>query len=96
MKLISIFVDRYVNLAGWGLEINPETKNYEQTDVLKIMSLSVNAKEDCENIFTEENLKRQGIRIGAVERNLLKEKFKKGFTNEIACVGHPFDISQGK
>ena len=94
MKLISVFVDRYVNLAGWGLDFNPETKNYEQTDVLKIMSLSVNAKEDCENIFTEENLKRQGI--GAVERNLLRDKFKKGLTNEIACVEHPFDYSQGK
>ena len=96
MKPISFLIDQYVNLAGWGLDFNPETKKYELTDILKVMSLSVNAKDYCENIFTEESLKRQGIEIGAVERGVLENKFKKGFSNEIACVGHPFEISQGK
>ena len=89
------FIDQYVTLAGWGLKFNPEKKEYELTDVLKVMSLSVNAKDDCEKSFTPEALEDLGIKIGLVERGLLEDKFKHGFTSEIACVGHPFDISQG-
>ena len=84
-----------MNLAVWGLNFNPENKEYEQTDILKVMSLSVKAKDDCENIFTVSSLERQGIKIGPLLRKTLENKFKKGFTNEIACVGHEFEISQG-
>ena len=84
-----------MTLAGWGLNFNPEKKVYELTDVLKVMSLSVNAKDDCEKMFTPEALEDLGFEIGLVERRILKEKFRYGFSNEIACVGHPFDISQG-
>ena len=85
-----------MTLAGWGLNFNPEKKVYELTDVLKVMSLSVNAKDDCEKMFTPEALEELGFEIGLVEIRILKEKFRYGFSNEIACVGHPFDISQGK
>ena len=84
-----------MTLAGWGLNFNPEKKVYELTDVLKVMSLSVNAKDDCEKMFTPEALEEKGFNISIVDREVLKDKFKHGFTSEIACVGHPFDISQG-
>ena len=95
VEAFSFCIDQYVTLAGWGLNFNQETAVYEQTDVLKVMSLSVNAKDDCEKMFTPEALEELGFQIGLVERGRLKEKLRYGFSNEIACVGHPFDISQG-
>ena len=95
MLKLTFFVDHYVNLVGWGLDFKTETEAYERTDVLQVMSLSVNTKHDCEKMFTPEALEELGFEIGLVERRILKEKFRYGFSNEIACVGHPFDISQG-
>ena len=95
VEAFSFCIDQYVTLAGWGLNFNQETAVYEQTDALKVMSLSVNAKDDCEKMFTPEALEELGFQIGLVERGRLKEKLRYGFSNEIACVGHPFDISQG-
>ena len=83
-----------MTLSGWGLKINLETKTYGLTDVLKVMSLEVKDNDECERLFTPEALKKDGALIGSVELRKL-EKFKNGFTSEIACVGHPFDISQG-
>ena len=94
MVKLTFFVDHYVNLVGWGLDFKTETEAYERTDVLQVMSLSVNAKDDCEKMFTPEALEELGIDIG--ERQTLREKLKYNFTAEIACVEHPFDISQGK
>ena len=94
MLKLTFFVDDYVNLVGWGLDFKTETEAYERTDVLQVMSLSVNAKDDCEKMFTPEALEELGIDIG--ERQTLREKLKYNFTAEIACVEHPFKISQGK
>ena len=57
------------------------------------MSLSVNAKDDCEKFFTSEALEKLGVDIE--ERQTLRENLKYNFTAEMACVEHPFDISLG-
>ena len=94
MKRISFFADQYVNLVGWGLDYKSEIQAYERTNALQVMSLSVNAKDDCEKFFTPEALEKLGVDIE--ERHTLRENLKYNFTAEMACVEHPFDISQGK
>ena len=82
-----------MNLVGWGLNYKTEVQAYERTDALQVMSLSVNAKDDCENFLNTEALEKLGVDIE--ERQTLRENLKYNFTAEMACVEHPFDISQG-
>ena len=90
-----MFLDEYVNLAGWGLKLDQETKKLKTTSYMKVISLVVNARETCEEIFSPEDLRDNGIDLSTSDLEDLKRKLKHGFTSEVTCMGNDFDISEG-
>ena len=62
---------------------------------MKVMSLVVNARETCEDIFSPEVLRDNGIDLARSDVIALERKLKYGFTSEMTCLGIDFDISEG-
>ena len=62
---------------------------------MKVISLVVNSKETCEEIFSPEELRNNGIDLSTSDITDLERKLKHGFTSEVACMGNDFDISEG-
>ena len=92
----SVFhLDKYVNLAGWGLKLDEETKKLRTTSYMKVISLVVNSRDTCEDIFSVDDLRNNGIDLTADDIRSLKLKLKYGFTSEVTCMGNDFDISEG-
>ena len=89
------YSDKYVNLAGWGQKLDEETNEYRTTSYLKVISLVVNARETCEEIFSVEDLRNNGIDLTTDDITKLERKLKHGFTSEVTCVGNDFEISEG-
>ena len=90
-----MFLDEYVNLAGWGQKLDQETKRFKPTSYMKVISLVVNARETCEEIFSPEDLRDNGIDLSTSDLRDLKRKLKHGFTSQVTCMGNDFDISEG-
>ena len=90
-----MLLDEYVNLAGWGQKLDQETKQFKPTSYMKVISLVVNARETCEEIFSPEDLRDNGIDLSSYELQELERKLKHGFTSEVTCMGNDFDISEG-
>ena len=90
-----MLLDEYVNLAGWGLKLDEETKTLKTTSYMKVISLVVNARETCEEIFSPEDLRDNGIDLTSDGLVKLKRKLKHNFTSEVICMGNDFDISEG-
>ena len=90
-----MFLDEYVNLAGWGLKLDQETKKLKTTSYMKVISLVVNARETCEEIFSPEDLRDNGIDLSTNDLLKLERKLKYNFTSEVICMGNDFDISEG-
>ena len=62
---------------------------------MKVISLVVNARETCEEIFSPEDLRDNGIDLTSDGLLKLKRKLKHNFTSEVICMGNDFDISEG-
>ena len=90
-----LFLDEYVNLAGWGQKLDQETKQFKPTSYMKVISLVVNARETCEEIFSPEDLRDNGIDLSTNDLLKLERKLKYNFTSEVICMGNDFDISEG-
>ena len=92
----SVFhLDEYVNLAGWGLKLDEETKKVRTTSHMKVMSLVVNSRDTCEEIFSVDGLRKNGIDLTSSDLKDLERKLKNNFTSEVTCMGNDFDISEG-
>ena len=82
-------------MAGWGLKLDQETKKLKPTSYMKVISLVVNSRDTCEEIFSPEDLKSNGIDLSSSDIKDLERKLKHGFTSEVTCMGNDFDISEG-
>ena len=85
-----VYAEKFVNLAGWGLSYERESKAYSPTSGLRLVNLQVNPRANCEEIYSKENLE-----INGIPPFLLNRQIPSGFTRDIACVGNDFDFEEG-
>ena len=62
---------------------------------MKVMSLVVNSRDTCEEIFSVDDLRKNGIDLTSSDLKDLESKLKNNFTSEVTCMGNDFDISEG-
>ncbi len=73
------------------MKYDPRTKQYAVESTLKLANIEVKSRDDCEEIFGQENLRDKDINV-----RLLQRQIPRGFTNDITCVGNDFDVEQGR
>ena len=82
--------DDFVTLAGWGLQYSPETGNYKTTSQLKLHTLQVYTKDDCDDIFSPDSLSALNIPVHTLRQ------IRNGFQKDISCVGNEWQIGVGR
>ena len=60
---------------------------------MKVSALRVLSSEECRDELTPEAIKETGF-TGVKEQDI-KNKFTKGFTSDVSCLGNDFNIAAG-
>ena len=85
--------DKLAILAGWGKKIL-ENGSVTNTGVsnLKVSALQVFSTEDCREQMTVDEIAETGF---TVDQGLISNKFRKGFTSDVSCLGNDFNLAEG-
>lgn len=86
---LDALADDFVNLAGWGLKYNKADGKYDLDSTMKLASLQVSSKSNCERIFNKDNINVQ------LPPRSLERQIPQGFSSDISCAGNDFDIQEG-